>query len=593
MSHPRTRSQRRRSRGSGGSDGSLSPSLSSGGTSPGKRKREKSKDKSKGTDADETGGAPIGRRLTRETLLKRGNSTSSFNSPAWIHTRQAQLFFSILILLNTILMGVEADLHDTSAGFSWSSQDDLAWLCVESSFVMAFTVELGLRIQNDGLKTFRDPWNIFDGFLVVAGILDNTLLLFLGLNANVTFMRMLRLCRIGRIVKVLRFFRTLYLLLAGMLNAMRMIVWMVILLFSVIYLCAIIARQLIADGEHAREYFHSVPRAMLSFFQLVTVEGWPDIYKAATDDYPWFGGVIIFFIFFTNMLLLNLIVGVIVENTLEITRNDEEEYMHREKENSAKLGCIESLKEMFDVCDVDEDGTLDRFLLEELLHYLKAGSEEEGDEDDEDGEQASTMRASVAKMLSNLNTQVNFDCTILRWCSATDLMALFDLLSTLDVEGKVKSEEYLKIVQRAMGGTAGILRATDAVNGQLEALRHISDTRAASRARVDEMTSEIENNVGNLVVQLQEVLCNGVKDIEVKAEAAVQVQASKVSADIDAFAMQLRRRRLRGMGPSQFYIGDEDPKPLSVLLAPLQEKAEQLEYVVSSSLKALESRRRK
>merc|ERR1711924_350489 len=105
---------------------------------------------------------------------------------------------------------------------------------------------------------------------------------------------------------------------------------------------------LIADGENAKKYFHSVPRAMLSFFQLVTVEGWPDIYEAATEDYPWFGGVIIFFIFFTNMLLLNLIVGVIVENT-----------------------------------------------------------------------------------------QVNFDCTILRWCSAPDLMALFDLLSTLDCDGRV------------------------------------------------------------------------------------------------------------------------------------------------------------
>ena len=44
-------------------------------------------------------------------------------------TRKAQVMFSVAILLNTILIGVEADTHE-SGEFSWSDQEYITWFGV-------------------------------------------------------------------------------------------------------------------------------------------------------------------------------------------------------------------------------------------------------------------------------------------------------------------------------------------------------------------------------------------------------------------------------------------------------------------------------
>merc|ERR1719316_1883005 len=106
---------------------------------------------------------------------------------------------------------------------------------------------------------------------------------------------------------------------------------------------------------------------MLSFFQLVTVEDWPIIYADTIEDYPWFGFVIICFIFFTNMLLLNLITGVIVENTLQIARLDEEEGLRHLDE--MKFNCLRDFQDLLIASDVNQDDLLDRSELEDLLYY--------------------------------------------------------------------------------------------------------------------------------------------------------------------------------------------------------------------------------
>lgn len=199
------------------------------------------------------------RRATRVALdqsLEREEGEVPF-----INRRSTTLFFAAMILINGVLIGVEADVH-IDDDFSWQSTDDLVWLGVESFFLFVFTTELTARVRTDGFfATFRDYWNVFDFLLIVIGIVDTALFALFEINANFTFMRLLRLCRLARIVRMVRFFKALFVLLQGMLNAMRLIIWMVILLLTLIYLCAIVARQTVSYGQHSGKHFSTMGRS--------------------------------------------------------------------------------------------------------------------------------------------------------------------------------------------------------------------------------------------------------------------------------------------------------------------------------------------
>ena len=100
-----------------------------------------------------------------------------------------------------------------------------------------------------------------------------------------------------RTVKLFRYFKDLWLLVNGLTRAFRTIVWVMLLLLVVIYVCALFLTNLIKHNERyinvehlpiaermARESIHdkfsSVPRSMHSLFAVMTLEGW-DVVGAA------------------------------------------------------------------------------------------------------------------------------------------------------------------------------------------------------------------------------------------------------------------------------------------------------------------------
>merc|ERR1719482_1559399 len=106
-------------------------------------------------------------------------------------------------------------------------------------FLIVFISELSLRLKADGLQTFKDPWNCLDLLLICTGFLDTWLLQVILVGSfdlfNASFLRIMRLLRLARIAKVFRFFRVLYLLIEGVLNAMKMIVWFVVLMVVLLF----------------------------------------------------------------------------------------------------------------------------------------------------------------------------------------------------------------------------------------------------------------------------------------------------------------------------------------------------------------------
>merc|ERR1719486_146260 len=101
---------------------------------------------------------------------------------------------------------------------------------------------------------------------------------------------------------------------------------------------------------------------MFSLFCVMTLEGWPDMCR--TLRHPSSGGSVftvfffLVFVFFTNIFLLNLVTGVIVENVLLIAHQDEIEQIRREKKERDNK--TQKLNEIFELADTDNSETVSR-----------------------------------------------------------------------------------------------------------------------------------------------------------------------------------------------------------------------------------------
>merc|ERR1712093_731962 len=88
-------------------------------------------------------------------------------------------------------------------------------------------------------------------------------------------------------------------------------------------------------------WFGHVPSSMFTLFTLVTVEGWPDLAEVVLNaDFggsPFFAIFFVVFIMFTNIALLNLVTGVIVDQVLTIARRDEIEKVQKEEKERLRI----------------------------------------------------------------------------------------------------------------------------------------------------------------------------------------------------------------------------------------------------------------
>lgn len=71
-------------------------------------------------------------------------------------------------------------------------------------FTTIFTLEAIVKILGYRKYYFKDPWNIFDFTLVIVSILDIILSDLLKIPISATFLRVVRVFRIGRVLRMVK-----------------------------------------------------------------------------------------------------------------------------------------------------------------------------------------------------------------------------------------------------------------------------------------------------------------------------------------------------------------------------------------------------
>mmetsp|Transcript_110531 Transcript_110531/g.293629 ORF Transcript_110531/g.293629 Transcript_110531/m.293629 type:complete len:561 (-) Transcript_110531:104-1786(-) len=356
--------------------------------------------------------------VSKEVLLPHSVQESRFS---WVRTSFFEGVFAILILINSVVVVVETDHRHRNDGIGWVISDTI-WTVI-------FLVEVVLRML--ALKHLwpRSPWNIFDLLLVLVSITDAWLMPLIksqfDLRALSVFRiaRLFRMLRILRLLRLLRHFQKLVLLVQALWGAFRALIWFMILVAAVLYVFALVLTRLSSLDPYLRDnglvqlWFGSMLRSLFTLFQLMTLEGWPDIARETLNEIPWLTTFYVCFIILTNITLLNIVAGVLTENVLSTARKEAARQLERkEKVLQAER---EWVGEELASLDQNGDGMLD-------LHELQAA-------------EASPQQAPhLAKFLqlASLKTQ-----------EAEDLFRLVDY----DDAGVVSYKVFVEAARRARG----------------------------------------------------------------------------------------------------------------------------------------------
>jgi len=84
------------------------------------------------------------------------------------------------------------------------------------------------------------------------------------------------------------------------------------LLLLVLYVGAVISTELFG-GRHP-DLFGNLGVSLLTLFQVLTLEGWPDVMRQVSGSYPWAWLFFVPFVLIATFAVLNLVVAVIVDS---------------------------------------------------------------------------------------------------------------------------------------------------------------------------------------------------------------------------------------------------------------------------------------
>lgn len=180
---------------------------------------------------------------------------------------------------------------------------------------------------------------------------------------NMKLLRSIRMVRLLRLTRILIAFRELYCLICGISNCMKTLMWASGLILLTLTVWSIIAVEfmnpLMASITREGHYdvtcgwcptaFRSVMLSNLTFFQIISGDGWSGLARPIIEAHPWTAGIFLSVIFMVVFGLLNLVIAAIVDTAAQARENDIETISgQRKRERELTWTTFERLCEQLD-----------------------------------------------------------------------------------------------------------------------------------------------------------------------------------------------------------------------------------------------------
>jgi voltage-gated sodium channel len=198
-----------------------------------------------------------------------------------------------LIIVNAITLGLE-----TSP--SVMEQAGRLLRALDQAILAIFVVELLARIAMHRLSFFRDPWSLFDLFVVAVALVPAT--------GSLSVLRALRILRVLRLITVLP---SLKRVVGGLVRAMPGMGSILLLLCLIFYVFSVMGAKLF--GPTHPELFGGLGQTAYTLFQVMTFDDWSaGVVKPLMAEHPYAWFFFIVFILVSTFMALNLFIGVVV-----------------------------------------------------------------------------------------------------------------------------------------------------------------------------------------------------------------------------------------------------------------------------------------
>ncbi|CAD7955155.1 unnamed protein product [Amoebophrya sp. A120] len=282
----------------------------------------------------------------------------------------------IVILMNSITIGIESHYEITGQSTSFFAD-------IEHIFLSIYMLELLARFYGFGLGCLKSGWVMFDAILVFVGVLSTWVLPSIFSETPeelgpLLVLRVLRLLRLARAVRLLVAFKTLWMLVRGLLSSAGTMCYTFVLIFLILYVSGVLAVELITknksqyadDAQLAAivdNHFNGLFDTMLTLVQFVTLDSIGGIYVPMIRREPGLAIFFMGFILIVSVALMNLVTAVIVEGAIEQAKSDKEVQAAYEAQRLQRM--LPELRIMFEALDEDGSGDISKA---ELVHGLNS-----------------------------------------------------------------------------------------------------------------------------------------------------------------------------------------------------------------------------
>ncbi len=229
---------------------------------------------------------------TLQTILPDRTPNSRERVRVLIEDARFEGAITALIVVNAITLGLETSPAVVARFGGLLHVVDRAALGV-------FAVELLARFFIYRTRFFHDPWRVFD--FVIVGIA------LMPASGAFSVLRALRVLRVLRLVSLVPSMRGV---IGALLTALPGMASIVGLMALVLYVSAVLATNLFR--AIAPEFFGDLGASLFTLFQVMTVEGWPDIARGIMAQSPHAWIFFVAYLLIATFMVLNLFIAVVV-----------------------------------------------------------------------------------------------------------------------------------------------------------------------------------------------------------------------------------------------------------------------------------------
>lgn len=231
-----------------------------------------------------------------------------------------EYFILIVIIVNMVSMGLE----------TVKSLEEYKYIffIIDQVCLWIFIVEIVIKFIAYNKDFFKYKWNIFDLVIVAVSILSSF--------SYFTVLRVLRIFRSARIFNAIRSMRAikafrfidslnqLKTIFTALIKSIPGIIWTCLLLMIFFYIYAIVGTN--SFGSDFPEYFGSLGRSLLTLFQVMSFDSWfSGITRPVLHVFPWAWVYFISFALISTYVIMNIIIGILVNSIEEVRSQNEDE----------------------------------------------------------------------------------------------------------------------------------------------------------------------------------------------------------------------------------------------------------------------------